>query len=355
MLQKNVMRDSRKKWMQLAAIGIIIILSSLTYSMMFYGISGIEEPTESYLEDYNQEDFSVEMLNTVTEQEAQDPEIANVLSEGSFSLSDIKKTDTELFMRLMDNRIKAFEQQIPETNLELRQYKVAYFDWNGNSHTALIAKDAEQINRSFIEQGRKPSNISELALNKIYAEKNNIEIGNSFVLGGEEYTVTGFVLFPDYTLPVFDDSFNFDAALKPLVLLSDSAYEQLNAQERFRLAGSTLDGSAIDTAFDKEQLPFINQILATENTTRSGAIYRKLDEGKTMSLGLSIFIAAIAVIIVSIMIFNLLHAERSQIGILKALGYTGRKSLFLTSSQYPGSLSSCWLSAICWAGLLLNR
>jgi len=40
-----------------------------------------------------------------------------------------------------------------------------------------------------------------------------------------------------------------------------------------------------------------------------------------MSLGLSIFIASIAVIIVSIMMSNLLHAERGQIGILKALGY----------------------------------
>ncbi|HSI67205.1 MAG TPA: ABC transporter permease [Planococcus sp. (in: firmicutes)] len=325
MLQKNVIRALRKKWMQFAAIGIIIILSSLTYSMMFYGISGIEEPTERYLEEFNQEDFSVEMLNTVSMQEAQDPEIAAALSEGSFSLSDIKRADMELFKRLMDNRIEVFEANVPDTSLELREFKIAYFDRAGNSHTALIAKDAEQINQSFIEQGRKPSNSNEVAINKIYAEKNGIEIGNSFALGVEEYSVTGFVLFPDYTLPVFDNSFNFDAALKPLVLLSDEAYEELNAQESFRLAGRTVDGSGIDTAFDNEELPFVTQILATENTTRSGAIYGELNEGKTMSLGLSIFIAGIAVIIVSILIFNLLHAERSQIGILKALGYSRTK------------------------------
>ena len=56
--------------MQLVAIGFIIILSSATYTMMFYGLSGIEEPTEAYLSDYNQEDFAVEMLNRVTLEEA---------------------------------------------------------------------------------------------------------------------------------------------------------------------------------------------------------------------------------------------------------------------------------------------
>ena len=55
MLLKNVIKTLRKKWMQLVAIGFIIILSSATYTMMFYGLSGIEEPTEAYLSDYNQE------------------------------------------------------------------------------------------------------------------------------------------------------------------------------------------------------------------------------------------------------------------------------------------------------------
>lgn len=307
--------------MQLAAIGIIIILSSLTYTMMFYGISGIEEPTELYLSDYNQEDFSVEMLNTVTEQEVQDPEVARFLAEGIFSLSDLKQADPQLFRTIMDRRIEAFQLQYPEASLELREFKIANYTQNGDSHTAVVVKDAVQINRSFIEQGRKPSGTSQIAINKIYAEKNGITIGDLLAINGTDYAVTGFVLLPDYTLPMFGDSFNIDAGLQALMLLTDEAYEELNAPENFRLAGTIPDMELLDTAFEEEQLPFITQIAATENTSRSGAIYGELNEGKTMSLGLSIFIAAIAVIIVSIMIYNLLHAERSQIGILKALGY----------------------------------
>ncbi|HSP22018.1 MAG TPA: ABC transporter permease [Planococcus sp. (in: firmicutes)] len=321
MLQKNVLRALRKKWMQLAAIGIIIILSSLAYTMMFYGISGIEEPTERYLEDSNQEDFSVEMLNTVSVQEALDPEIAGFLSDGTFSLSDIKRADPELFRKVMDQRIEAFELQFPDTSLELREFKISNYKLKGGSHTALLAKDADRINRSFIEQGRKPSDQREIAINKIYAEKNSIHIGDVLAINDNDFTVTGFVLLPDYTMPMFEDSLNIDSGLKALMLLTDAAYERLNDPERFRLVGNIPDVEALDTFFDEEELPFVTQVVATENTARSGAIYGELNEGKTMSLGLSIFIAAIAVIIVSIMIFNLLHAERSQIGILKALGY----------------------------------
>ncbi|WP_422122856.1 FtsX-like permease family protein [Planococcus sp. X10-3] len=321
MLQKNVLRALRKKWMQLAAIGIIIILSSLTYTMMFYGISGIEEPTERYLNDYNQEDFSVEMLNTVTQQEAADPEIARFLSEGIFSLSDLKLADPGLFQTLMDRRIEAFRLQNPDASLELREFKMANYTVNGDSHSALMAKDAETINQSFIEQGQKPTGASQIAVNKIYADKNNIGIGDNLSINETDYTVTGFVLFPDYTLPMFDDSFSIDSGLQALMLLPDAAYEKLNYPESFRLAGSIPDAELLDTEIDGTELSFAGQIVTTENMTRSGAIYGELNEGKTMSLGLSIFIAAIAVIIVSIMIFNLLHAERSQIGILKALGY----------------------------------
>lgn len=321
MLQKNVLKAFRKKWMQLIAIGIIIILSSLTYTMMFYGISGIEEPTERYLEDFNQEDFSIEMLNTVTDQETQNPDIKKLVSDGIFSLSDLKQSNPVLFQDLMEQRINAIERQFPNTSVELRELKIFNYTFDGDSHTALMAKDAERINRSFIEQGRKPTNLTELAINKIYAEKNKIEIGDVLEVNGIDYTVTGFVLFPDYTLPMFDNSFNVDASLKSLILLTDAAYEQLNTQENFRIAGTIPDVETLDTSFDAQMLPFITQIVATENMVRSGAIYGEISEGKTISLGLSIFIASIAVIIVSIMIFNLLHAERSQIGILKALGY----------------------------------
>jgi len=321
MLLKNVLKTLQKKWMQLTAIAVIVILSSAIYTMMFYGLSGIAEPTLNYLNASNQEDFSVEMLSMVTPEESQFPIVSNLMAKGIYTLSDIKKSEPATFQKLMDSRIKEFEKAYPDVSLELRQYKTLDFDFRGKVNKALIAKDAKKINLSYMEEGVKPSKNNEIALNKIYADKNSIKIGDSFIFKGKKYKVTGFVLFPDYTLPTFDNTFNVDTGLQVLVLLTDSEYDRISVKEGFRLSGKILDGKEINTAYDKDKLPFVTQIINTETTMRSGAVYSELTQGRVTGLGLSIFIASIAVIIVAIMISNLLHAERGQIGILKAMGY----------------------------------
>lgn len=321
MLLKNVLKTLRGKWMQLTAIGVIVVLSSMLYTMMFYGLSGIAEPTTSYLEKCVQEDFSVEMVSALTGEEARYPMAQGLVSRGLFSLAEVKRNEPATFQRLMDRRVTRFQEFRPGVSLELRQFKVVKFERNRRAQTALLAKDSKRINLSYMEAGAKPARDDEIALNRIYAEKNGISLGDSFVLKNRRYRVTGYVLFPDYTLSTFDNSFNIDTGLQPLVLLSDAAYEGVDADESFRLAGITPGGIPISTAYDSDQLPFVTQIIPTDVNMRSGAIYDELTQGRVMGLGLSIFIATIAVVIVSIMMSNLLNAERGQVGILKAMGY----------------------------------
>ena len=322
MLFRNVLASLREKWMQLAAIGVIVVFSSLIYTMMFYGLSGIAEPTTTYLEECVQEDFSVEMLSVLTPEEVNNPLVRGSVARGRFALAQVNRDEPATFQRLMDARIAAFEERRPGVSLEVRRFKVVHFERNRREHTGLLARDAERINLSFIESGTAPRRDDEIALNRMYAEKNGIALGDSFALKGRRYRVSGFVLFPDYTLTTFDNSFNIDTGLQPLVLLTGAAYDEVDADEGFRLAGTTTQpDAAIDTAYDTDELPFVTQIIPTDTNMRSGAIYDELAQGRVMGLGLSIFIAAIAVVIVSIMMSNLLHAERGQIGILKAIGY----------------------------------
>lgn len=61
-----------------------------------------------------------------------------------------------------------------------------------------------------------------------------------------------------------------------------------------------LSEESIDTTYDKKSCLSSAQIADTQTSMRSGAIYDELTQGKVMALaGLSIFIAAIAVICVS--------------------------------------------------------
>ncbi len=319
MLYKNVWKTLAGKWMQLVAIAVIIVMSSLTYTMMFYGISGIEVPTEDYLQSSNQEDFAVEMLNRVTEEETGDPGIAALVADGTYTLADLKRLAPDAFDTLMERRIEAVAQQIPDATLELRSFKPISYSFENQEHRGLILKEADTINLSYLEEGSRPSADDEVAINAKYAEKNDIAIGDTLDFG-TPFTVSGFVLFPDYTLPLFDDNFfNLDAGTQTLLLMTDEAYEATVAPEAFRIAGVT------DSDVPDVDLPFVISVMETENIIRSGAIYSEISSGKAMALGLSLFIVSIAVIIVGILISNMLEAERGQIGLLKALGYSRRQ------------------------------
>ncbi|WP_214811184.1 FtsX-like permease family protein [Exiguobacterium sp. s181] len=320
MLYKNVWKTLSRKWMQLLAIAIIIVMSSLTYTMMFYGISGIEVPTEEYLEESNQEDFAIDMLNRVTEEELRDPAVATLAETGAFTLADIKQADAEVFNHLIASRIAAVEQEMPDATIELRDLKAITYTFDDTEHRGMIVKESDTINRSYLEAGERPSANDEIALNKKYAEENGIDIGDTIDIG-KPFTVSGFVLFPDYTLPLFDDNFfNLDPGSQTLLLMTDESFETFIGQESFRLSGVT--DQAIKTDLE---LPFVVSVMETENITRSGAIYGEISSGKAMALGLSLFIVSIAVIIVAILISNMLEAERGQIGLLKAIGYSRRQ------------------------------
>ncbi|MBR2759466.1 MAG: FtsX-like permease family protein [Exiguobacterium sp.] len=320
MLYKNVWKTLSRKWMQLLAIAIIIVMSSLTYTMMFYGISGIEVPTEEYLEESNQEDFAIDMLNRVTEEELRDPAVATLAVTGGFTLADIKQADAEVFNRLIASRIAAVEQEMPDATIELRDLKAITYTFDDTEHRGMIVKESDTINRSYLEAGERPSTNDEIALNKKYAEENRIDIGDTIDIG-KPFTVSGFVLFPDYTLPLFDDNFfNLDPGSQTLLLMTDDSFETFVGQESFRLSGVTDQPIKTDL-----ELPFVVSVMETENIIRSGAIYSEISSGKAMALGLSLFIVSIAVIIVAILISNMLDAERRQIGLLKAIGYSRRQ------------------------------
>ncbi len=65
-LLKNTLNIFKKKKIQLLAVGIIIALSSFLYTTMFYTLDSLKSSFEKFVSDYNQEDFSVEIIDGIT-------------------------------------------------------------------------------------------------------------------------------------------------------------------------------------------------------------------------------------------------------------------------------------------------
>jgi len=336
MLFKNVFRTLQKQYLQLVLLGVIIILSSFIYTVMEYAIAGVMEPTENYFEESNQEDFAASMLDIILEDEviyiaSNCPTVAALpLENWPFTLSGLKNVDETCYYNILDNRVNQFTSIYQDVDIEVRESKDVYFSNNDESFRIRFLKDSEEINTSFFVSGIAPTNDSEIAVAETFAVKNSLKIGDTLTVKGKDYTISGFVLFPDYNLPMFGADFILDNQTQTIGLLSDEEFENLEESIMFEIAGvfksnmnnDFFEKNVIDNYKNQDDLDFITNILLTENNTRSGAIYAELSGGRAYGIFLSLLIASIALMIVGIMVSRVLHSQRGPIGILKSLGYT---------------------------------
>ncbi len=337
-LFENTLNSFKKKKLQLIAIGIIIALSSFLYTTMFYAIDSLKTPLEEFVKETNQEDFSINMINGLTKYDINniDDKYKNDISQVlNYKLTDIKNYNIELYNEIINNRIEAFEKEYENFNLENREFKEINFKNSGISNKITLFKDNKDINLSYIEEGSKPVKDDEIAVSKIYAKHNNLNIGSKLKINKKLYTVTGYVLFPDNTLPVSGSDFVIDNSKITIGLVNDKEYENIEAKEDFYLSGKAKDNKDLDnftdditkTYKDNDDLDFITNITLTKNQMRSGAIYEELKGGQAMTIGISVIISTIAVLIVLMITYKIVKNEKTQIGVLKAMGYSNKEIL----------------------------
>lgn len=328
-LFKNTLNDFKKKKIQLLAIGIIIALSSFLYTTMFYALDGLKKPLESFMKETNQEDFSINMINGVNEFDIKKLSLEKqreIQSLVSYRLTDIKKYNKDIYNEIINNRINEFNKEYDGYNLEVREYKEVNFDKNGISNKVTFFKENKAINLSYIEEGHSPKANDEIAITRIYAKNNSLKIGDKIKIGEKTYSISGFVLLPDNTLPMTSENFIIDNSKITIAIVNDDEYEKIKGKEDFYICGEFEDKKSINDDYDND-LEFITNITLTKNQIRSGAIYEEIVAGKAMTMGISLTISTIAVLIVLILTYKIVQNQKTQIGVLKALGYSKKEIL----------------------------
>jgi putative ABC transport system permease protein len=345
MLFKNVFRTLKKRIFQIVLLGFIITLSAFIYVSMSYSIGAIKTPTESFFESYNQEDFNITILNQITEEEH--ILIGNAYLS-TYLLRDLYSVDQEAFEVIMNHRMTQFEQEFSFTKLEPRLYKDVYFKEGDLQHTIRILKDAKEINISYITKGTKPIESNQIALTEVYAKHNHYQIGDTIKLNQSEFVITGFVLFPDYSLAVFGEDFIINNKTRSMGLLSNQGFDHIEGLFGIEISGVFTEEMSNKDLFKNHNQPFVLNILLTENTIRSGAIYEELKSGQAMGLLMGLIISSMAVMIVAILVSKILNEQRGAIGILKALGYKNKEIaipylIFIIIISIPGLIFGYFL------------
>ncbi|MGL4345185.1 MAG: FtsX-like permease family protein [Cellulosilyticaceae bacterium] len=329
MLILNTLRTFKKKKFQLAAIGMIIFLSAFIYTTMFYALDSMKLGMEDLMNEGKQEQFSVQMVNGIMPSEVNYMMAHGGANYIGLTLMDIKSVDERLYDALIKRRIKAFDKVYAGYQLEPRTYKDIQFNGQGKANTIRLFKQGEAINLTYIEEGELPTKTDEIALTRVYAQKNGLQIGDTLQIKDKAYTLTGLVLFPDMTLPMLGSDFIIDNSKITVGCVTERSYKRLQGEENVYLAGRAKEEDAmkgfkkkvIDTIKEEGSLDFITQVVLTENQMRSGAIYTELESARAMTLGISMMISSIAVMVVGILTAKILKGEKVQLGVMKAMGY----------------------------------
>ncbi|MFW5842094.1 MAG: FtsX-like permease family protein [Bacillota bacterium] len=325
MLFRHVLRTFKKQWLSISLLGLLLIISGFIYTVMAMSTESIEDASTDYFETHKQEDFYLEMTPVVTQSDQ--ASLSTCSPTPGMMLSELKAQNTSCYTDLLNARIERLENEYTTVEFALRHYKDDFIEHDDARNRIRVFRDTDTINIPYFKAGEAPRNSQEIAITKVYADHHNLDIGDTITLKTTEYTISGFVIFPDYNLPILDNIYMFDGTNQTLGLLHDHAYDALGAQEYVHIGGLfNDDNSELErTIYDFD---FITYMELTENNMRSGAIYTEIEGGQGIGLFLSILIATIGLIIVGIMVSKTLNDEKAVLGVLKALGTRTRAIIY---------------------------
>ncbi len=354
MFFKHVFVTFKQQWVRFVLLGLLMVVSSFSYVVINVSTRSVQEGALPFFETMKQEEFTLYMNPFITEEEFFS--ISACRSITNPLLVDIENRHKACYETIIDTRIETLRSAFDNLTFEYRFFKDLRFEQNGGNHRLRVLKDTQSINLSLITEGVAPTTDDQIAISKNYAINNQLEIGDTLSIDQSHFTITGFVLFPDYNLPILDQIYLFDTVHQTLGLMTDQAFTSLSSAQDGYISG--LFNGTIPDDFETRvaSFEFITYAVLTENNVRSGAIYAEIEAGQSTGLALSILVAFIGIMIVIVMIVKSLDQSRGAMGIFKALG--GRASemmipycvvlslftvFFLSIGVYLGYLTGPWL------------
>ncbi|MDD3453064.1 MAG: ABC transporter permease [Bacilli bacterium] len=378
----NSLKGLKKKKVQMFGIIIMVMLSTAIYTGMNTAIDRLEDKYYDYLNDQNVEDISV-AVNVNYENDITIEHMNSYLNNELSNATSEEKEILNYYINYLNNKTMelplstkvALENIFTKYNVlnkikmnilsnistkydfdyELELSKIISED--DNLIKVILYDDNNEINKTYLVDGRYPKNENEITILPGYAKVNKINIGDSYKIGDNTYEIVGFTYAPDYIYPLISFSMPiFDEKTNNIVFMNQTAYEKVigindnsfaikyngEIKREFEL-NSNQDINDLKTENSIFKIFNENNISFDYNTfTRIGRIGAVQLEFSTDRLFADYFLyvlLGISVVIIMIITKKRIDDERLQIGVLKSLGYN-KYSIATSYLVYPiiGSL-----------------
>lgn len=146
----------------------------------------------------------------------------------SFELYNIEDGHITFDKNLPDELKETFENDIG-----IKLYDNFYFDEDTSETgaTVRIYKQSDEPNKPCLLSGELPSQDNEIAIDRVFAKNNSINIGDTITLNGKKLEVTGFIALPNYST-LFENNTDsmFDSINFSVAVMTDSGFDSVGSK-----------------------------------------------------------------------------------------------------------------------------
>ena len=137
-----------------------------------------------------------------------------------------------------DGNFRTDEEISRSNRRDIEEYGIRLYDnfyiekGTGEENTLRIFQDRDQVNLLCLMKGQSLQKPGDMILDRMYADNNDISVGDSVRFGSREFTVTGLAAFPDYSA-LFQDNNDamFDAVKFGIAAVGEEDFSQFPSDE----------------------------------------------------------------------------------------------------------------------------
>ncbi len=245
----------------------------------------------------------------------------------SFEKYNIENGNFETASELSEDQSREIEK------LGIRLYNNNYVEEEtSDNKTIRIFANREKVNKVCLMEGELPDKKDEIALDRMFAENNDIEVGGSIEISGNKKKVTGYVALSDYSALFSDNSDTmFDAVNFSVAVVTEDEFESYGKTHYHYSYSWKYNDEPKDDSEEKEVsdklAAKINGISPLKNFIpryiNQSITFTREDMGgdRAMMTLLLYIIIAIMAFVFAVTISNTISKEANTIGTLRASGY----------------------------------
>lgn len=246
----------------------------------------------------------------------------------SFEKYNIEDGNFELLNKADENLINTLEEQ------DLKIYNNNYIEEDSvNDSVIRLFLNREDVNKVCVIKGKLPNSEKEIAIDRMYANNNNISVGDKISVGGKKLKVTGFVALSDYSaLFSNNNDLMFDSIKFGVGIITKDCFESFeNANVHYSYSWKYNKSPKDDTDAKNKSDDFLKVLNKNTIITNyipeisNQAIHFTGDDiggDKGIMLTLLYVLIVIIAFVLAVTTSNTINSEASVIGTLRASGYT---------------------------------